>query len=274
MQLTSEDIYQLYILAINTATKAGEYIAQHRPNNIQSKEAGSSNASQVVTEVDNKSQEIILKGLSDSIRSYDLGLLAEESDDDGSRLTKDFFWCVDPLDGTLPYIEGRAGYAVAISLIKQDGTPYIGVMYDPLTRSCYSAYKGNGAYHNGVRYVKQEVLNDYLTIIHHRSILKEDSFSDIIEEQSRRCPEISKHKLIDQGGAVMNAMWNLNSKPSVYFAYPKQKIGGGCIWDYASAVCFYNELGMSATTYSGKSLNLNAHDTIYMNKCGVLFLNI
>ena len=50
-------------------------------------------------------------------------VLTEETEDDGGRLRADYFWCVDPLDGTLPFIEGRPGSAVSIALIARDGTP-------------------------------------------------------------------------------------------------------------------------------------------------------
>ena len=73
-----------------------------------------------------------------------------------------------------------------------------------------------------------------------------------------------------QGGAIMNAMWCLEYAPACYVKYPKKTDGGGSIWDYAASVCIYNELGLNATDYNLKELNLNPQGTTYMNEFGVL----
>ena len=88
---------------------------------------GSSLASSIVTEVDYLSQEKILSILRPSIEKYDFGLLAEESEDDLSRLSKEFFWAIDPLDGTLCFSEGQGGFAITIVLIDRGGMPFLGV---------------------------------------------------------------------------------------------------------------------------------------------------
>lgn len=75
--------------------------------------------------------------------------MTEESPDNRERLKKDFFWCIDPLDGTLPFIESTSGYAVSIALVAHDGTPYIGVIYDPVEQVLYHAVKGCGVLRNG-----------------------------------------------------------------------------------------------------------------------------
>ena len=52
---------------------------------------------------------------------YDLALLTEELEDDGSRHVKDYFWCIDPIDGTLPFTQKKPGYGVSIALVARDG---------------------------------------------------------------------------------------------------------------------------------------------------------
>ncbi len=39
------------------------------------------------------------------------------------------------MDGTLAFINGHPGFAVSIALVAQDGTPQIGVVYDPSTNN-------------------------------------------------------------------------------------------------------------------------------------------
>ena len=53
------------------------------------------------------------------------------------------------LDGTLAYIESRPGYAVSIGLVARDGTPLIGVVYDPVSDVLYSALQGQGVKRQG-----------------------------------------------------------------------------------------------------------------------------
>jgi fructose-1,6-bisphosphatase/inositol monophosphatase family enzyme len=91
MNLTDSDLTQLRELAMTAATQAGAHIqakvGQHRESNT--KEAGNTLASQVVTEVDLESQTLILEILHDSIDKFQLGLLTEESEDDSSRFNTD-----------------------------------------------------------------------------------------------------------------------------------------------------------------------------------------
>ena len=99
--------------------------------------------------MDLRSEAVIVEALQPTCEQFDLGLLTEERGDDGSRLQKDYFWCIDPIDGTLPFIEGVPGYAVSIGLVSQAGEALIGVVYDPLSKILYSAINGQGALRNG-----------------------------------------------------------------------------------------------------------------------------
>ena len=60
----------------------------------------------------------------------DDGLLSEERQCDGSRLSKSRVWIVDPVDGTREYGEGRADWAVHVALAV-DGAPVIGAVALP-----------------------------------------------------------------------------------------------------------------------------------------------
>ncbi len=152
MRLSAEDLIQLVGCAATAVKEAGVLIAQYdgREVLVQHKAGGESLASQVVTEVDELSQAIILKHLQPTCAAFDLALLTEEQPDDGSRLEKDAFWCIDPLDGTLPFTESIPGYAVSIALVARDGTPLIGVVYDPSTGTQYQAVQGQGVLRNGL----------------------------------------------------------------------------------------------------------------------------
>ena len=150
VNLNSEQLCELSKLAIEAALDAGELIQSYTGKDLkqQFKAGASSKASEVFTEVDLKAEKIIIEKLAPSLNTYDLALLAEESTDDGLRHHKQAFWCIDPLDGTLPFTEGVHGYSVSIALVAKDGTPHIGVVFDPSTNTLYHAIKGHGAYKN------------------------------------------------------------------------------------------------------------------------------
>ena len=139
-KLSIEQLQILSDVAIQAAQEAGEYIEQFDRENLQRsfKNAGSSKASQIVTEVDLASEEIIRKRLHESSKHFDIAFVGEESSQSNGenscsktdeRFEKSYFWCVDPLDGTLAFSEGRSGYAVSIALVEQSGKPVIGVVY-------------------------------------------------------------------------------------------------------------------------------------------------
>ena len=105
------DLKYLLGVAKHAALKAGKIIngSLGKELNIQLKGEGFSLAASVVTEVDLLAQSAIFEVLKESIERFDLGLLSEEQLDNKSRFVKDFFWCVDPLDGTLPFTEQVEG---------------------------------------------------------------------------------------------------------------------------------------------------------------------
>ena len=118
------DLPELTKQAVQSAREAGELIRsyQDREVDVLHKEGGDTYASQVVTEVDRKAQDAILRILGTSCEEFDLAVLTEESEDDRSRFEKEFFWCIDPMDGTLPFIRKEPGYSVSIALVAKDGS--------------------------------------------------------------------------------------------------------------------------------------------------------
>lgn len=261
-------------IAEGAVLEAGKYIASRlgKEIDIKSKADDLSLASSIVTEVDEISQSIILKHLKPTINQFDLGLLSEELKDDNSRFEKDYFWCVDPLDGTLPFTENRAGFSVVISLIDRNGTPTIGVVYDPVEGGLYSAIRGEGAFLNGEN-IKVFKSKNRFCFYTDRSLTKSENYSLFIDDLKEKYLNsgLKDFEIIAQGGATMNALWILNNAPGAYIKPPKENPGGGGIWDFAATACIFNELGFRASNYHGGPLDLNRKDSTYMNHEGVYF---
>lgn len=278
MRLSANDLFVLGQCAISAACQAGHLIARYsqRTLAVNSKNGGSSLAAQVVTEVDHLSQDIILQALRPLCERFDLALLSEESPDDRQRLHKDFFWCIDPLDGTLPFIESVPGYSVAIALVSRDGTPLIGVVYDPLTQTLYHAIKGQGARVNEKALLpigNASGNGQTLTFITDKSFTQDALYNATRLELDRIATELgyAGATLKLQGGAALNACEVLNAAPACYFKFPKPQTGGGSIWDYAATACVFGEIGAPVSDSRGQPLLLNPEGSTFMNHCGVLY---
>ena len=96
-----------------------------------------------VTSADFSSNQMIVNELKTKYPDY--AILSEEIDDDFSRLDNDYVWIIDPLDGTMDFVERGDGFAVNIALAYKHEL-VVGVVYIPVRDELYFASKGNGAY--------------------------------------------------------------------------------------------------------------------------------
>ncbi|MCL5022537.1 MAG: 3'(2'),5'-bisphosphate nucleotidase CysQ, partial [Nitrospirae bacterium] len=98
-----------------------------------------------LTEADRESHAIIL-GCLNSL-SPRFPVLSEEGADIPyeTRRRWEYFWLVDPLDGTKEFVKRNGEFTVNIALIHKN-RPVIGVVYLPVTSACYFAAEGFGAY--------------------------------------------------------------------------------------------------------------------------------
>ncbi|MDH5325111.1 MAG: inositol monophosphatase [Gammaproteobacteria bacterium] len=277
MQLSPADLEILSTCAIEAATKAGQMIAAypHRDLQVQHKAGGNTIASQVLTEVDLRSEAIIVKELQPTCACYDLALLTEESEDDKNRFHKDYFWCVDPMDGTLSFIESQPGYAVSIALVSREGEALIGVVYDPVTQVLYSAVKGQKVQRQGKDWLVHAVdSHSVLTLICDRGFMSNEKFTEVTRELDGVVRGLGYAGLttMERNGAVLNACAVLEQPPAVYFKFPKPQAGGGSLWDFAATAAIFQQLGFSACDFYGERLDLNRKDSTFMNHRGVIYV--
>lgn len=103
-----------------------------------------------LTEADKLSNAIICKALERHFPT--LPLLSEENEDIAYEIRKnwEYYWCIDPIDGTKEFIKKNGEFTVNIALI-HNGTPVLGVVYAPALDEMYWAKKGEGAYKNGAK---------------------------------------------------------------------------------------------------------------------------
>lgn len=271
------NLSKLTNIAIQAALAAGKIIQQNRHEAVavEIKEGGTSIAAQVVTAVDRACETAILSHLLPTLEEYDIALLSEETEDDNSRFEKPYFWCIDPMDGTLAFINKRPGFSVSIALVAKDGAPYIGVVFDPNTDNLYHAIKGKGAFKNNHPWEIKNT-NNHLTYVTDRK-LKDTPRADEIESLLTANVgnlDMNGIKEIDGAGSVLNGILVLENGPAVMLKFPKKEKGGGSIWDFAATACIFQELGLQATNFSGGRLDLNKADGTFMNEEGVFYGNL
>ena len=280
IELSTEQLKTLCDMAIQAAQEAGQWIEEFDRHNLQRifKDAGSSEASQIVTEVDIASERIIRQRLEAVSDSLGIAFVGEESSlncvgNANQRFTKPYFWCVDPLDGTLPFVEGRSGYAVSIALVAQSGTPLIGVVYDPARRVLLHAIVGQGSYRNLTPFTLTKRSSAALMIYADASFKAHAQYQLAISvlEHCARALGLDGVTFFYGGGAVVNACRVLESNRACYFKLPKEEDGGGSIWDYAATACIAHEAGGWSSNIHGQPLALNCSHSTFMNRDGVIY---
>lgn len=271
------NLTELSKIAIEAALSAGKVIRKHMNDEVkvEEKTGGDSYASQVVTAIDIACEKEILSHLRPSCDEFGIALLSEETEDDGSRFKEDFFWCVDPMDGTLAFINGHPGFSVSIALIAKDGTPVIGIVYDPSSDTLYHAIKGIGAFKNGSLWeIKHQ--NDHLTYVTDRKLIdtpRSDEIESLLNEHVKKLG-LTELREISGAGSVLNGILVLENGPACMLKFPKKENGGGSLWDFAATACIYQELGLPATNFAGGRLDLNRKDHSFMNHEGVYYGNL
>lgn len=93
-----------------------------------------------VTDADRRAEEYIAKELKDAIST--IPVIGEESfaaGDIPDLSGEEYFWLVDPLDGTREFITGSPDYTVNIALIK-NSKPILGVIFAPARGELFSGY--------------------------------------------------------------------------------------------------------------------------------------
>jgi 3'(2'), 5'-bisphosphate nucleotidase len=130
-------------LALRLAREAGAAILDYYDQPIIVEQKKDASDFEPVTQADRTANELIVSGIREAFP--DDGILAEESVDSDRRLEKPRVWVIDPMDGTNGFINRDGDFAVQIGLAV-NGTPVLGVVYQPLPGVLYRAVHGGGTW--------------------------------------------------------------------------------------------------------------------------------
>jgi 3'(2'), 5'-bisphosphate nucleotidase len=98
-----------------------------------------------LTLADKRSNKVIVNGLKELFPG--VPFLSEESKKTPYQERKgwEYFWLIDPLDGTKEFIKRNGEFSINLALIN-NGCPIFGILYLPVLGLFYFANKGQGAY--------------------------------------------------------------------------------------------------------------------------------
>lgn len=133
------DEWKLMESVKDIAYHAGVFMKAGLIHTVKSK----SDASNIVTDMDVKTQEYVIKELTPLIP--EAKFFAEEKEN--QELDMSYTWIIDPIDGTTNYAYHLHHSCVSIALAK-DRKPILGVCADPYLNEVFFAVKGQGAYCN------------------------------------------------------------------------------------------------------------------------------
>ncbi len=142
--MAAVDLQHILTRATAWAREAGELARVRQGSDFS---ASTKSDQSLVTEVDIQIQQMITDHVAREFPKY--GILAEEDASVSSGATggggSDYWWVIDPLDGTRNYVHGLPFYCVSIALMDR-GVPVVGVIHDPNCDRTYTAIKGRGAF--------------------------------------------------------------------------------------------------------------------------------
>jgi len=146
-----------------------------------------------LTEADLKSNEMICKALNELYPS--IPILSEENKAAPYAERKDweYFWLIDPIDGTKEFIKKNGEFTVNIALIQND-TPVLGVVYAPVLDEMYYAKKGDGAFKNAKKLplLINNNPKESLSVVASKSHLSEETQAFIDKLDTKIIEQVSK----------------------------------------------------------------------------------
>lgn len=106
--------------------------------------SGKGHFANFATEADVASEKKVIEIITKAFPDHNI--IAEESGtvDHGSE----YSWAIDPIDGTIPFVDGLPFFGVSVGLLKNN-KPYVGVINMVTDGELFWAQEGQGAFKNG-----------------------------------------------------------------------------------------------------------------------------
>ena len=189
-----------------------------------------------LTIADQKANEIIVTSLNqlpvNTLLKQSIPILSEEgrSVPYNERKNWDYFWLIDPLDGTKEFVKRNGEFTINIALIYKD-TPVLGVVYSPVLNVCYWAKSNEGAFKDGKKLpLKIKRQRDVYKIVASRSHMSSETKGFI------EAIDTNKEKVIISIGSSLKICLVAEGEANIY-----PRLGPTMEWDTAAAHAIVNE---------------------------------
>ncbi len=212
-----------------------------------------------VTDADLASEKVIMSGLKKS----NIPVLSEESKDDRVRLEKERVWILDPLDGTLDFLQRTGEFSIMLGLVENE-RPVFGVVYAPSLGKLYFAEKGKKAY------LEEKGTTKKLSVSGVGS-LKESTFVMSRNHLSNKEKEFIKTKKIKEASFIGSVGVKLGliaeGRAEGYMNISNKTFE----WDICASDIILHEAGGKVTDLNEKEFKYNRTNT--RNERGILATN-
>jgi 3'(2'), 5'-bisphosphate nucleotidase len=197
-----------------------------------------------LTEADKAAHNVIEQGLKslDEKNNTVIPIMSEEGKNIPyeDRKNWDYFWMVDPVDGTKEFIKKNGEFTVNIALISK-GVPVLGVVYAPALGQMFWAKKGDGAYKDEQALpFKSETQRESYKVVASRSHMSDET-REFIEGI-----ETDKTKELVSIGSSLKICLVAEGEADIY-----PRLGPTMEWDTAAAHAVVIEAGLELRRYEG-----------------------
>lgn len=205
----------------------------------------------ITTEGDLASEKVIVSKLLENFPDHHI--MAEEGGGSGAPAeSAEYFWYIDPIDGTSNFASNIPFFSVSIALADREGNPLVGVVFNPVWREVYSAARGHGATLNGRPLQVSAV--DTLS----KAILCSGFPYDRATNPDNNLGRWSAFLPLVRGlrrfgSAALELAWLAAGRFDGYWEAPLNR------WDYMAGMLLVQEAGGTVTDYQGSPPPLNQH---------------
>jgi myo-inositol-1(or 4)-monophosphatase len=192
-----------------------------------------------VTEVDKKTEEMLVSGLSELLP--EAGFIAEEGT--SSKRGETYNWVIDPVDGTTNFIHGVFPFAISVGLTENDEV-VAGIIYEFGLDEFFYAWKDGGAWLNGTPIRVSEVSSVDQALVAtgfpYTNFLYLEQFMKSMDHFMK-----NSHGLRRLGSAATDIAYVACGRYDGFYEY------GLHPWDIAAGILLVKEAGGSVSDFAG-----------------------
>jgi myo-inositol-1(or 4)-monophosphatase len=245
-------------IASEIAREAGALLKDYYEKGVKTEYKGDVD---LVTEADRASEALIKRRLAEAFSEH--GIYGEEGTRE--RLSGEYRWYVDPLDGTTNFAHGFPVFCVILGLERRapgladdrDGEMVAGVIYDPLRDELFAAERGQGAWLNGERIhvSKAKKLQESLTA------------TGFPSQKRHRSPNVHfyqeftlrSHGVRRAGSAGLDLAYVACGRLDGYWEFNLNP------WDTSAGYLLVEEAGGTVTHFDGGTFTLDSREVLATN---------